>query len=515
MSTTFVKSAKSTSGNTIGTSLPSFSKDRKLDITKEELNKIEQCMKDPEFLRLFEEYAKEISDPNTLKETDLYIKQLEQEGSKLPDSIVIPKASFCIQCSSTDKKAKQYFVNICSSDKVEMYKEEKATQQNKKGTQFKIPLIVGHPRDSEKETVIDVVFNTKTCERALKDLLFKNFICELSLDYVEKKCNVTLKKNYYTEVLGLKSKGDPSSLTIQSLLSNDREKFEPNSLLKSFGKEIETHMKEDDHDKELQMPQPKTSTKSNLIQEVNEPMTPKFEIVYKNAFDMSEYTYSAYTSSNRTKPSEIGVRIFLPHLDSAAGVDLDVSENFLKLDSTQSAKYHLEVHLPYSVFSDKVSAKFDKKTKTLKVTLAVIPDPIQPVAFEDIPKEEEETTQHKHVDTNVKTSKLVEEIASTSSPQEEKLDQATKLPSLTQISAQKLSSFVQTVPSEVDVALTSSQAHSLSALTQPQESNKIVVTEPSVTKKKVSFMESSNSSQAQQVPQQATDFKNKYLFDLD
>jgi len=49
-------------------------------------------MQDPEFLKLFEEYAREISDPNTLRETDLYIKQLEGEGSTIPSSIVIPKA---------------------------------------------------------------------------------------------------------------------------------------------------------------------------------------------------------------------------------------------------------------------------------------------------------------------------------------------------------------------------------------------------------------------------------------
>ena len=64
----------------------------KLDITKEEIDKIEKCMKDPEFLKLFEEYVNEISDPNALRETDMYIKQLEKEGTSLPKSIVIPKA---------------------------------------------------------------------------------------------------------------------------------------------------------------------------------------------------------------------------------------------------------------------------------------------------------------------------------------------------------------------------------------------------------------------------------------
>lgn len=389
------------------------------------------------------------------------------------------------------------------------------------GTQFKIPLIVGNPRDSEKETVIDVVFNTKTCERALKDLLFKNFICELCLDYVEKKCNVTLKKKYYTEVLGVKSKGDPSSLTIQSLLNNDREKFDPNSIIKSYGKEITTHTKQEDEKEELKMPQPKISPKPNLIQEVNEPITPKFEIVYKNAFDMSEYTYSAYTSTNRTKPSEIGVRIFLPHLDSAAGVDLDVSENFLKLHSNEPAKYHLEIHLPYSVHSDKVSAKFDKKTKTLKVSLSVIPDPVQKAIFDEIPKEQEEeekqTSPHLHTETTEMTPKLVEEIASNNetSAQDEETSQmqsvAPKLSSLAQMPSQQLSSFVKTVPSELDVAAVSNpKLQELRPVDSERESKKVQVAEQNSGKKKVSF----SPCEADEKPQQC-DFKNKYLFDLD
>ena len=66
--------------------------DREVNITREELNRIEECMQNPEFLKLFEEYANEISDPEALRETDLYIKQLEKEGGTLPNAIVVPRA---------------------------------------------------------------------------------------------------------------------------------------------------------------------------------------------------------------------------------------------------------------------------------------------------------------------------------------------------------------------------------------------------------------------------------------
>lgn len=51
-----------------------------MDLTKDEVGKFEKAFKDPEFLKMFCEYAKEIEDPACRAETDQYLRQVEAEG---------------------------------------------------------------------------------------------------------------------------------------------------------------------------------------------------------------------------------------------------------------------------------------------------------------------------------------------------------------------------------------------------------------------------------------------------
>ena len=279
--------------------------------------------------------------------------------------------------------------------------------------------------------------------------------------------------------------GDPTSVSIQSL--GDRENFSDDALFKDLKKEIDTKKQET-------VPKPKLQSKnSSLIQEVNDPLTPKYEIVYKNSFDMSEYTYSSYTASNRSKPSEIVLRIHLPQIESAAGVDLDVSENFLKMECNEPVKYKLSIHLAYSVFSDKVSAKFEKKTKTLKVSLSVIPDPVEKVEYQPLITEEE---PEKEVEPKVE---MVCEIHNVS---EEKTVEVVKI---SETHTKQTSSFVRQTPDEVDVAVSD-----LKPVLMEEQSTKVVVKE-GTQKKSVSFA----PVEPPKPLVTSSEFKNKYLFDLD
>eukprot|EP00198_Chlamydomonas_reinhardtii_P007457 XP_001696794.1 predicted protein [Chlamydomonas reinhardtii] len=53
---------------------------KELNLTSDEMTKFEKAFKDPEFIKLFEEYAKEVSDPKVKAETDAYLRQIEQQG---------------------------------------------------------------------------------------------------------------------------------------------------------------------------------------------------------------------------------------------------------------------------------------------------------------------------------------------------------------------------------------------------------------------------------------------------
>jgi hypothetical protein len=120
-------------------------------------------MKQKEFLDLLNEYAKEISDPNNLKEQEEYLRQLEREqqetgSNPFTHQIVVPKPvcieishnlilikGFCFETSvirdqsekneKESKKNKMVFVNVCESDKIAKLTEE-VTKQGGKGKIF-------------------------------------------------------------------------------------------------------------------------------------------------------------------------------------------------------------------------------------------------------------------------------------------------------------------------------------------------------------------------------------------
>merc|ERR1740130_2251218 len=72
------------------------------------------------------------------------------------------------------------------------------------------------------------------------------------------------------------------------------------------------------------------------------------------------------------RPKALAIHIELPLLRSARHVQLDVSDDRLVLHEEKSkSKYHLDLPMPYPVFGQKGTAKFDKGKRTLTVTVPV------------------------------------------------------------------------------------------------------------------------------------------------
>ncbi len=70
-------------------------------------------------------------------------------------------------------------------------------------------------------------------------------------------------------------------------------------------------------------------------------------------------------------------------MSSAKTVDLDVEEKRMTLESKEPAEYHLEVNFAYPVDEEKGSAKFDRSTKKLLITLPVKNDVINRLTSTD------------------------------------------------------------------------------------------------------------------------------------
>ncbi|KAJ1444887.1 pre-RNA processing PIH1/Nop17-domain-containing protein [Pelagophyceae sp. CCMP2097] len=105
---------------------------------------------------------------------------------------------------------------------------------------------------------------------------------------------------------------------------------------------------------------------------------PKYTIRERGFFDLADHTMdmSLDAARHRRRPKEIVVSVELPRCASAADVDLDVSERSVSLTAPNGGLvYNLAAKLAYPVDATKGAAKFDRKTRTLSVTVSVLPPP--------------------------------------------------------------------------------------------------------------------------------------------
>merc|ERR1712045_799149 len=101
---------------------------------------------------------------------------------------------------------------------------------------------------------------------------------------------------------------------------------------------------------------------------------PEYTLKYKNThLDLDPAPDNVLSSSDPCRPTELVVEIYLPEMTSAKGVDLDVLERQLTLNSMEPQCYHLDLRLPYPVDEEAGGAKFDKSSRMLIVTLPVKP----------------------------------------------------------------------------------------------------------------------------------------------
>lgn len=103
-------------------SAPGASTVEDFKLSGDEVKKFEKAFNDPEFVKMFGEYAKEINDPATKAETDMYLRQLEQQGEienvyGKGTQLIIPRPEFVFKTKDKSDGVK-VFVNLCSSDKV-------------------------------------------------------------------------------------------------------------------------------------------------------------------------------------------------------------------------------------------------------------------------------------------------------------------------------------------------------------------------------------------------------------
>lgn len=172
----------------------------KIEPTQEELSKIMESFKDPEFRKMFEAYAQEISDPKNREENIAYLRQLEAENA-IPKGmkLVHPTAAFCVKTACTKPKAgEKVFVNFCSSADV----DDASSEKQAGGSSWQVPYIMPPQcrfdidMADERVSVFDVVFGPETIRRAQASVDFQNMVIEVALDAAQKNGSIELSRDF-------------------------------------------------------------------------------------------------------------------------------------------------------------------------------------------------------------------------------------------------------------------------------------------------------------------------------
>lgn len=398
-----------------------------LDVTREELNKLTECLKKEEFRKMLVEYVEEVTDPKNVEVYQKEITQLEKARG-VDVTFVSPQPSYVIKTSVNGNQ--KCFINVCTSEHV-----QPSFEQGDRG-QWSIPHLLTPPRDDlDKKNVrckvFDVIFHPDTIFLFLKHTKLRKIIDDTAMDGVENNFNVELdRKNIkfpHTRYMGVchptvirKPSKDVPEKKVGGL-DIDPEIYQ--KLMASYDESRQQQLKRAE---KVPKCSPPTKYYNKKLGDENEAdvtkfAKPKFTIKYRTNVELEDFGNSRYAKMNATVPKALIVAVNLPLLKTATDATLDVQERFFCVQSVKPAKYLLQLPLPYRVDADNGNAKFDQKHKKLVVTLPVVEPTIPPIYSTSTTKEDDEAcgSNGNSTEDSNSQSQVIEDSSSTSKLMEE------------------------------------------------------------------------------------------------
>ncbi|XP_050591451.1 protein kintoun isoform X2 [Bombus affinis] len=351
-----------------------------LDVTKEELKNLTECLKKEEFRKMLIEYVEEVTDPKNMEVYQKEITLLEKKRG-VDVTFVTPQPSYVIKTSvDGDKKC---FLNICTSELTDPPSSQPSFEQGHHGQQWSIPYLLTPPRDDlDKKNVrckvFDVIFHPDTIFLSTKHAELRKIVNSTAIDGIENNFNVKLdRKNIKFPQIRYKGICHPTVIRKPSKSQPEEElDIEPEiyqKLMASYDKSRQPRPKRMEKAPKRSSSTKYYNKKANKSTDTdNKFTTPKFSVKHQSDVELEDFSTNRNAKMNATVPKRLIITIDLPLLKTATDASLDVQERYLSIKSIKPAKYLLELPLPYRVDADGGNAKFDAKHKKLVVTLPVI-----------------------------------------------------------------------------------------------------------------------------------------------
>lgn len=334
-----------------------------------------EAFKDPKFKELFHDYVREISDPNTREENDLYLRQLEQEGRGSEavgpgTELVAPEPSFVVKARS--KSNRKVFVNICWARKVGNAISESAQG----GSRWSVPYSLSkastvsdsHGQDCK---CVDFCVGEETLQGCTNNEQFKRMVIDTALDAAEYRVEEKLDAKSYRILQRKSYYGSTSGPTVQAVKREDGNKADNNRSQFSFS---HSHLRESAEPSLSSSPSPASAhadSKRSTAEEEQEEEEPECTFVYRGQADYANAWCDARVKGNNS-PSQLVARIMLPRAESAEQLEVEASNS--KLHLRMPGVYALEKALPCSVDEDDCKARFDKANKRLEIRFRITSD---------------------------------------------------------------------------------------------------------------------------------------------
>ncbi|XP_004835643.1 protein kintoun isoform X2 [Heterocephalus glaber] len=345
-----------------------------LDLSKEEVQRLTSAFQDPDFRRMFSEYAQEITDPDNRRRYEAEITALERERG-VEVRFVHPEPGYVLRTSLDG--ARRCYVNVCSNALVGAPSSRPGPAS---GSQWSLPYSLAPGRQfagrgGSRYTVYDVVFHPDALALARRHARFRQMLDATALEAVEQQFRVQLDgRNART--LKIKYKGTPEAAVLRTPLPGNcanRSAGAPEGPLPDFPYPY-PHAVAAENPAGPRAPAP--STPATAPQPA--PTEPRCSVVQRHLVDLQDYRCSR-DSAPSPVPHELVVTIELPLLRSAEQAALEVSGKLLCLDSSKP-DYRLRLSLPYPVDDSRGKAQFIKARRQLVVTLpvaqcAALPEP--------------------------------------------------------------------------------------------------------------------------------------------